>query len=38
LNPSTRRYLDQDKSTNDIGFRCAMNMIGNIETKVKSKR
>jgi gliding motility-associated lipoprotein GldJ len=28
LNPSTRRYLDQDKSTNDIGFRCAMSMIG----------
>jgi len=28
LNPSTRRYLDQNKSTNDIGFRCAMSMIG----------
>jgi len=28
LNPSTRRYLDQDKSSNDIGFRCAMSMIG----------
>lgn len=34
LNPSTRRYLDQDKSSNDIGFRCAMSMTGNIdETK-----
>jgi gliding motility-associated lipoprotein GldJ len=33
LNPSTRRYLDQDKSTNDIGFRCAMSMIGSIETR-----
>ena len=31
LNPSTRRYLDQDKSSNDIGFRCAMSMIGSIE-------
>ena len=31
LNPSTRRYLDQDKCANDIGFRCAMSMIGNIE-------
>ena len=31
LNPSTRRYLDQNKSTNDIGFRCAMSMTGNIE-------
>jgi len=35
LNPSTRRYLDEDKSSNDIGFRCAMSMIGNIE---QSKR
>lgn len=33
LNPSTRRYLDQDKSSNDIGFRCAMSMIGNINQK-----
>ncbi len=31
LNPSTRRYLDQNKSTNDIGFRCAMSMIGDIQ-------
>jgi len=35
LNPSTRRYLDQDKSSNDIGFRCAMSMIGNIEQSAK---
>lgn len=28
LNPSTRRFLDQKKSSNDIGFRCAMSMIG----------
>ena len=33
LNPSARRYLDQDKAANDIGFRCAMSMIGNIEQK-----
>lgn len=33
LNPSTRRYLDQNKAANDIGFRCAMSMIGNIEQK-----
>ncbi len=33
LIPSTRRYLDQDKSTNDIGFRCAMSMIGDISKK-----
>jgi len=35
LNPSTRRFLDQDKSTNDIGFRCAMSMIGSIEQTKK---
>ncbi len=35
LNPSARRSLDQDKSTNDIGFRCAMSMTG---TMAKSKR
>ena len=28
LNPSNRRYLDQDKSANDIGFRCALSLIG----------
>lgn len=37
LNPSTRRYLDQDKCTNDIGFRCAMSMIGS-ETSKKTKK
>lgn len=31
LNPSTRRYLDQDKCANDIGFRCAMSAVGNID-------
>ncbi len=35
LNPSTRRFLDQDKSANDIGFRCAMSMIGTIEQSGK---
>jgi len=28
LNPSTRRYLDQKRSTSDIGFRCAMTRLG----------
>lgn len=28
LSPGTRRYMDQNKSTNDIGFRCAMDQIG----------
>lgn len=36
LNPSARRYLEQDKSANDIGFRCAMGLIGGAESaKVK---
>ena len=35
LNPSTRRYLDQDQSANDIGFRCAMSMIGDDNPPVK---
>ena len=35
LNPSTRRYLDQDQSANDIGFRCAMSMIGDDNPTVK---
>lgn len=33
LNPSTRRYLDQRKSTSDIGFRCAMSKVGADATK-----
>lgn len=28
LNPTTRRYLDQSKSSNTIGFRCAMSILG----------
>lgn len=28
LSPSTRRYLDQDKCSNQIGFRCAMSTVG----------
>lgn len=28
LSPSARRYLNQDKSSNTIGFRCAMSMVG----------
>ena len=29
LNPSTRRYLEQDKASSKIGFRCAMSTLGN---------
>jgi len=28
LSPSVRRYLDEDRATNYIGFRCAMNSLG----------
>ncbi len=28
LNPSTRRYLDEDKCSSTIGFRCAMSTLG----------
>jgi formylglycine-generating enzyme required for sulfatase activity len=28
LNPSTRRFLDQEESRDDIGFRCAMIRVG----------
>lgn len=31
LNPATRRYMQQDESTADIGFRCAMTMLGSSE-------
>ena len=31
LHPSSRRYMEQDKSTSDIGFRCAMSMIGDTD-------
>ena len=38
LNPATRRYLDQDKSANDIGFRCAMTMLGSINDQPVKKK
>lgn len=28
LNPSTRRFMDQDKASSKIGFRCAMGALG----------
>ena len=28
LNPATRRYKEQTQSSNDIGFRCAMDRVG----------
>lgn len=32
LGPGTRRYLDERKSTNDLGFRCAMTHLGDSNT------
>jgi len=37
LNPATRRYLQQDESTADIGFRCAMTMLGASEIRSSGK-
>jgi formylglycine-generating enzyme required for sulfatase activity len=31
LVPGTRRYLEQDKAQNDLGFRCAMTRVGSPE-------
>ena len=28
LNPTTRRYMQQDQSSNTVGFRCAMSILG----------
>lgn len=36
LNPSTRRYMEQNESSSTVGFRCAMSTVGNeIETQYK---
>jgi sulfatase modifying factor 1 len=32
LSPGTRRYLDEDKSSATVGFRCAMSRVGNPES------
>jgi len=33
LVPGTRRYMDDNKSTDDIGFRCAMSRLGRADGK-----
>jgi gliding motility-associated lipoprotein GldJ len=38
LNPATRRFLQQDEASAEIGFRCAMNRIGASEVSTKGKR
>jgi gliding motility-associated lipoprotein GldJ len=37
LNPATRRHLQEDESTADIGFRCAMTMLGKAEISSTGK-
>ncbi|MFD0793212.1 SUMF1/EgtB/PvdO family nonheme iron enzyme [Mucilaginibacter litoreus] len=37
LNPSTRRYMDQDQSSAEVGFRCAMTMVGAPEIHPEGK-
>jgi gliding motility-associated lipoprotein GldJ len=37
LNPAARRHLQQDQSTADIGFRCAMTMLGASEIRSSGK-
>lgn len=39
LSPGTRRYLEEDQATDDIGFRCAMDRVGfQNESSAKKKR
>ena len=38
LNPGTRRFLDQDQSTDAIGFRCAMDRIGSPTSNIKENK
>jgi len=37
LNPATRRYLQQDEANAELGFRCAMTMVGAPEISSKGK-
>jgi sulfatase modifying factor 1 len=37
LNPATRRFMQQDESGAELGFRCAMTLMGNPEISAKSK-
>ncbi len=38
LSPGTRRFLDQDQSTDAIGFRCAMDRIGSPVSNLKENQ
>ena len=36
LNPATRRYMQQDEASAEVGFRCAMSLVGSPEVSSKS--
>jgi gliding motility-associated lipoprotein GldJ len=38
LNPGTRRFLDEKKSSIDIGFRCAMDKLGTPQRKARKTK
>lgn len=38
LNPATRRFLQQDEASSEVGFRCAMTMLGAPEISTVGKR
>ena len=38
LNPGTRRFLDQNQSTDAIGFRCAMDRVGDPISNIKNNQ
>ena len=37
LNPATRRFMDQDESSAEVGFRCAMTLVGQPEIHPEGK-
>ncbi len=37
LNPAARRFLDEDDSSAEIGFRCAMTLVGGPEVVINNK-
>jgi sulfatase modifying factor 1 len=37
LNPATRRFMDEDEATAEVGFRCAMTMVGASEIRPEGK-
>jgi formylglycine-generating enzyme required for sulfatase activity len=36
LNPATRRYMQEDEASAEVGFRCAMSLVGSPEVSSKS--